>query len=360
MRPINIISTFYLMLALAILVSCSQSKKDKQTKSVNERENLDLSSQTQRDTLLFTSGIRSILHDSKGNYWFGSHAEGVCLYDGTSFKYFTSKDGLVDNQVRSIQEDEMGNIWFGTANGISSYDGKKITRPLENSDAESKWIITENDLWFDAGIKSGVYRFDGQKLDYLAFPSPKVINPDNIYSVTGITKGRDGMLWIGTYAGVFGYNGKQFTIINDETLGLTKGIGRVHVRSVFEDSKGSLWIGNNGIGVWMKDGDTIINFSEKYNLIHPASKRGGSKSPAGTLEHVFAIAEDGDGNIWFGDRDNGAWKYDGVTMTNYTIGNKDKSQMIWKIYLDHNKDLLFAMGAGGVYRYANNSFVRVF
>lgn len=49
--------------------------------------------------------VRSILEDSKGNYWFGSWNEGVCRFDGKSLTYFTVEDGLGDNQVRSIHED---------------------------------------------------------------------------------------------------------------------------------------------------------------------------------------------------------------------------------------------------------------
>ena len=84
------------------------------------------------------------------------------------------------------------------------------------------------------------------------------------------------------------------------------------------------------------DGGIINNFSEKNNLIHPTSTRRGDKSQTGTLEHVFAIEEDSQGNIWFGDRDTGAWKYDGETMTNYIIDNKLSTPMIWTIYNDHN------------------------
>jgi ligand-binding sensor domain-containing protein len=48
--------------------------------------------------------IRAIFQDSKGKYWFGSSQEGVAMFDGTSFTYFTSKDGLSSNQIHSIQE----------------------------------------------------------------------------------------------------------------------------------------------------------------------------------------------------------------------------------------------------------------
>src|SRR5690606_35178536 len=123
------------------------------------------------------------------------------------------------------------------------------------------WKKTASDLWFNAGIKEGVYRYDGQEVSYLAFPLPKVINSTNKYSSTDISVGKTGLIWFATYAGVFGFDGREFTIINDETLGLNIDKELVHVRSVLEDSKGRLWIGNNGIGVLLKEKDTIINFS---------------------------------------------------------------------------------------------------
>lgn len=107
------------------------------------------------------------------------------------------------------------------------------------------------------------------------------------------------MIWFATYTGVLGYNGSDFTIINNETLGLDRKIEPLHIRSIYEDSKGRLWIGNNGIGVLLKEGESIINFSKKHHLIHSNSKRNGEKSPERTLEHVFVIAEDHKGNIWF-------------------------------------------------------------
>ncbi|MEY4828647.1 MAG: hypothetical protein RLZZ562_443, partial [Planctomycetota bacterium] len=61
--------------------------------------------------------VRSMLEDSKGNFWFGSWNEGVCRYDGTSLTYFAAKDGLADDQVRAIREDRHGIVWFECATG---------------------------------------------------------------------------------------------------------------------------------------------------------------------------------------------------------------------------------------------------
>ncbi len=349
---------FSLILVVIMTVSCGETDSPKKHSS-----NLEFESPLIVDTLTFTSGIRSILEDSKGRYWFGSHREGLSMYDGNAFQYFTTEDGLSDNQVRSIQEDDKGNIWIATAQGVHHYDGEKITNHTSAIDGKSKsdWKKEEKDLWFHGGNHAGVYRYDGQSMHFLAFPTHKTINLyDNLYAVTSLSKGKNNMIWIGTYAGVFGYNGSNFTIINDKTLGLDRNIESLHIRSLLEDSKGRLWIGNNGIGVLLKEGSSVINFSEKNKLIHPTSVRKGDKSRPGTLEHVFEIAEDSQGNIWFGDRDTGVWKYDGESMTNYAVDTMLKSPMIWAIYEDQNKNLLFGMSEGGVYQFNGKTFDRRF
>ncbi len=66
------------------------------------------------------------LEDSKGNLWFGSIGSGVYRYDGKSFRSFTNRNGLANNDVHSIYEDKKGNIWFGTEGGASRYDGKSF------------------------------------------------------------------------------------------------------------------------------------------------------------------------------------------------------------------------------------------
>lgn len=78
------------------------------------------------------------------------------------------------------------------------------------------------------------------------------------------------------------------------------------------------------------------------------------------LQSVFALAEDCHGNIWFGDRDTGAWRYDGKALVNFAIDEKLGSQMILDIYEDKSQNLVFAMAQGGVYQFNGSTFVRRF
>lgn len=364
------IKLIYLILILTLNFSCAEKKSTE--KVINQPE---LVATSKTDTLKFTSGIRAIFQDSKGNYWFGSLQEGVAVYNGKSFNYFTINEGLSDNQIHSIQEDKEGVIWFNTQTGVSSYDGTRISNrtkaskensqtifPIQSNDSKtSEWMKSDNDLWFEAGNKAGVYRYDGQRLHYLDLPPQKVLNySDNLYAVTDISNGKNNMIWFGTYAGVFGYNGSDFKIINDETLGFDRKIEPLHIRSIYEDSKGRLWLGNNGIGVLLKEGDSIINFSKKHRLIHPNSKRNGEKSPQGTLEHVFIIAEDNKGNIWFGDRDAGIWKFDGKQFENYSKKDGLANDFVLSIYEDRNNELWFGMADGKIYKFNGKAFEKQF
>jgi len=315
---------------------------------------------TEIDTLRFTSGIRVIFQDSKGNYWLGSHQEGVCIYNGRSFTYFTTNEGLSNNQIRSIQEDASGTIWIVTSGGVNRYNEGLLSKQIsEDGITASNWIVSSGELWFYANEEDGIYRSDGVNFNYLTFPKPTGANPNSSYGVTDISKDNLGKVWIATYSALFSYASNIITSYDDTALQLDEG-DRLHIRSVLADSKGRVWIGNNGIGVLLREGPKTMNFSQSHHLIHPASTRSGGLSPAGTLEHVFAMEEDAAGNIWFGDRDTGAWKYDGKTVVNYTVDKELSTPMIWCIYKDDDNNLLFGMESGGVYQFNGEFFTRVF
>jgi len=358
---------------MVIMLLCSCSNQD-----TLDGDKSDISADRALETIVgagganlqirYSSGINSIFEDSKGRFWFGSQQEGVCLFDGSEFFYYTVSDGLSGNQVRTIQEDEAGVMWFGTGQGITSFDGEEFKihtgRNQGSPDVTSgnTWHKEASDLWFlgDSGMHAGdsdgqgVYRYDGRTLEYLVFPLPQGAEAGNPYLVTGIVKGRDGTVWFGTYPGVFGYDGRSFTVINDETTGIESGMERLHVRSIFEDSKGNLWIGNNGLGVLLYDGQAVSNFTEQHGL----SIR--EKGLSGSLGRIFSIAEDAAGAIWFGTRDNGAWRFNGESLTNFTLEDGLTSPMVWTIYRDKRGELWFGMGDGSVCRFNGKSFDKIY
>lgn len=353
-----------ILLAIALLGACSrQDSPDLAGSQASASRALETRAMTCETTsrLRFSSGVRAIFEDSRGRFWFGSHEEGVALCDGSEFTYYTVNDGLSDNQVRTIQEDQAGAIWFGTGNGITSFDGGKFRIHDAGPGREDAWRPAVGDLWFhgDSAMRQGfdgqgVLRYDGRSLSYLALPLPEKIDKDNPYLVTDVVKGRGGAIWIATFPAVFKYDGHSFTVISDETVGTEPGSERLHVRSIFEDSRGILWIGNNGLGVLLYDGQAVSNFTNEHGL---GIRENG---PRRSLDRVFSIAEDATGNIWFGTRESGAWRFDGASLTNFTLGDGLASQMVWTIYRDKRGALWLGMGDGSVSRFNGVSFDRIY
>lgn len=321
--------------------------------------------------LNYSNGVRAFLEDSKGNIWFGSHNEGACLLRNGKLTYFTTENGLSDNQVRNIYEDANGVIWFECGKGLSTYDRFQMNVYKERSqDSINEVKLKDADLWFkgDETIgynlrerKPGVYQYDGKKLLYHTFPVKLQPGKENPYSIsTNFVRSKTGTVWIGTYGALIGYDGKQFKMFTDQTLGLLGTTESLHIRCIMEDSKGNLWIGNNcgnntvgGIGVLKYDGKAFIHFTEQLKL-----KKSDTK--ANCLDRVFSMCEDTLGNIWFGTVGSGVWRYDGKTMKNFTQKDGVDGDMTWIIYKSKSGELWFGGGSNGVYTFNGKSFERKF
>lgn len=304
-----------------------------------------------------TAGITALFQDRQGRYWFGLRNAGIRMVDGAASVTFTTEDGLLDHQIRSIQEDANGRLLIATAKGLSVFDGGRFTNhPTRRDEPIADWSRSQGEFWVYAGEEDGINRFDGTTLSYLVFPKP---DSRRDVGVTDLSFAKDGTLWIATYAALFSTDGRRVEAYGRDRMNLDER-DVLHIRSVLADSKGRIWIGNNGIGVLLKDGDTFTNFSETQRLIHPTSQRNGAKSEPGTLEHVFAIEEDRDGNIWFGDRDTGAWRFDGVTVRNIPYHTGFPAPMILTMAKDRKGDLLFGLSDGTVLTYTGERFERRF
>jgi ligand-binding sensor domain-containing protein len=319
--------------------------------------------------------VRSMLEDSKGNFWFGSWNEGVCRYDGTSLTYFAAKDGLADDQVRAIREDRHGIVWFECATGLTGFDGTRLFAPTARVvSASSPWQSREDDLWFkedgsigatDVEGRPGAYRHDGTTFTYLTYPVVPALAERNAYATTCIAKGKNGRVWFATYAAVIGYDGKTFTLLDDAACGLDATRGTLHVRAVFEDSAGRVWIGNNGIGVLLYENGRVTHFTEAMQL----SRMGmhgdrslplPSDAPLGapSMHRVFSIGEGRDGHMWFGTVEMGAWRYDGTAMRQFTAADGLTTKDVMGIYTDRRGDLWVT--GNGVFRFDGVKFERRF
>ena len=121
--------------------------------------------------------IFSILHDSRGHYWFGSNGGGLYHWNPLTEKFNTylTKDGLAGNTVTGILEADNGEIWLSTNKGLSRFDTH--LRNFKN-------FTTQH------GLPSNVFSLAANKrlsTGELAFGSAAgltVFNPKDIYQNT--------------------------------------------------------------------------------------------------------------------------------------------------------------------------------
>jgi ligand-binding sensor domain-containing protein len=248
----------------------------------------------------------SVLEDRKGNLWFGSIGSGVyCYYyEGKTFQNFTTKDGLVNNEVTSIYEDKAGNIWFGVNGGVSRYNGKSFQNYMMNGD-----VMAE---------------------DRTGKTFPDFTRPPN--EVNSMIEDKTGKLWFATRGNTFVYDGQSFTVLKDNGKTFS------NVRTLIKDKKGNIWL-SGAPGLWRYDGSIFTNFTQKF---------------------VGYVMEDKNGNIWTGSESNNGqgWvlsRYEAKTLSGNkpTVTEITNKPMIFGIIEDDKGNIWF--GADGVYRYDGNT-----
>jgi ligand-binding sensor domain-containing protein len=70
--------------------------------------------------------IIALLVGDDGRVWAGTWGGGLSIFDGKTWKTYTTKNGLPANHIFMLRKDRAGNIWIGTNNGLARFDGRKF------------------------------------------------------------------------------------------------------------------------------------------------------------------------------------------------------------------------------------------
>ena len=257
------------------------------------------------DDGLADNRVSVICEDHHGRLWFGTWGGGVSCFDGNEFVNYTTEDGLADNRVPAICEGHHGRMWFGTWGGVSCFDGYQfINYTFEDGllDNRVRDIMQDREglLWF-AHIHSGLSRFDGETMQTLAkAPIAETLIQD-----------KKGRIWFGNNNLLYGISLHMPNSIQSEQSGQHE-IGQqqccrsfgAYLHSLMEDSKGNLWVGTQGDGLyWYESTDAVWNAANKDSKCREKhfTKENGLSS-----NDVSALLEARDGTIWAGTRGNPA------------------------------------------------------
>jgi len=178
--------------------------------------------------------VYSMYKDSRGHAWFGTGALGAVRYNGRSFDWILERDVMEiynaptegANGIRSIIEDKDGYFWFNSLFRYRVYEAKKSlpgnpegtfysrTKSIGSLDGKEGGNLNEylsitkdtnNALWI-ATYNAGVYHYDGKKItQYIVKNGPLAITLFSVY------RDRAGQLWLGTQKdGAYRFNGQTF------------------------------------------------------------------------------------------------------------------------------------------------------
>ncbi len=172
----------------------------------------------------FSNIFHSAYPDRQGNLWFCSRSYGLykAVFDKKEFKTFTFEPNThssIANEVRTVFEDNRQNLWISTKDGklrildknrnFLGYFSEKGTitdKALPNSVVYCMMQDKLNNIWI--GTKgNGVFKAQPTDSTYRSFHITRYknnpndsysLNDNNIYSIFQDSKGR---IWIGTYGG---------------------------------------------------------------------------------------------------------------------------------------------------------------
>jgi len=265
--------------------------------------------------------VRCITEDKIGNIWFASYVNGAAVYDGTTFRKYTFRDGLASNTVFSVLCDEKENVWFGTAMGLSRLKDNSFKTITAAEGLCSNVIVTiledaDKNLWFGSS-GGGVSRFDNER--FIHFPESENIGK----LVYAVQQDKEGNMWFATSnGGVTKYDGDVFKIFNAKD-----GFTSEKIKAIYCCEDSTIWFGSVGSGAYFYDRKSFKRYTYKQGLCG---------------NFVSGITSDKYGNVWFSSLDNGVGFYnktkdkfyrykknDGLASDRINAICSDKKGKIW-------------------------------
>ncbi len=248
----------------------------------------------------------SVLYtDRQENLWIGTHRGGLNLYAPgakkfISYRQHATANSLSYNDVKAFCEDSDGEMWIGTdGGGLDRYNRREQTFVHYKYDPQNANSIGSNEvlsiledsrkqLWI-ATWGGGLCRFDKRTNRFTRYQTTsKQAGTLGSDYVQCMVEDKPGRLYVGTYFGglfVFDTEKEIFTpVAQSATTG--KGVTGNNVVALMKDKAGNIWVGTDDGGLNKIDAATgaVVHYFNQSK-----------KKP-----DIRILFTDSKGNIWVG------------------------------------------------------------
>ena len=226
-------------------------------------------------------GGRAVVGDGTGGTWFGFACGGVRrrLQDGT---YETPRTSIVrkDECIVSLLHDAEGNLWLGTAHAGLQRIAAGVAETIPSSSNLVNLQIWQSDAG-DYWLAADGHTFKVQRTNTGVFALSRPIKALEGLTVKKMIDARKGGVWfVGDY-GVVRLDEDRIV----ERWTPEQGLSSRFARSLYEDSRGILWIGTYGAGLNRVGNGRITHYDESNGLFD---------------DTVSCILADDTGQMWLG------------------------------------------------------------
>lgn len=286
---------------------------------------------------LISNSIRKLEKDEQGNVWIGTELSGIQTYHLKSRKFeydYILNSNLPKNAKKVFDMEVVGNdIYIATLDGLINHEistGKtqrlSQTNGLSGNDISSLFEGHDQKLWI--GVRNGGINSIDKNFNIHYYTKTGQITP------ICFTENSTGELWVGTFKGVFKFEGDTLVKVVDEKNGLLSNY--VSVLHFLDDDR--LIIGsNNGLNIYHISSGEIIHYNKNVGY-------------TGIETKTNSFLDRKDGTLLFGTTD-------GLMIYNSKSGERKLEQPyvhITKMRVNMEDE---TMGGEATYSYYENSFL---
>lgn len=299
---------------------------------------------------LSDNAVYTLCKDKENGIWAGTFFGGINYYNRLTSSLFeryfpdNTTHSISGNAIRAITEDPNGNIWIGTEDaGLNQLNA--VTKQIKQFKADGKKgsIAFSNIHGLTMAGDNLVVGTYHHGLDVLNIKSGKVIKhfssgpgKDKLKNdfIICLLYTRRGELYAGTQVGLYKCDLEKGRFQPEASIPYG-----VSAYCLTEDSKGTVWLGTHGSGVFYFNSIT----GEKGHL---------SSDPANenslTINNINDVFEDSNGNLWFATDGEGLCRLgsDRKKFTKYTTRNGFPSNFVFKVLEYDQKNLWITTSKG--------------